>query len=89
MAYTNNTLKVNIGFPSERQRSENTMCPGLIIRLERSPKSATSHFNYKLKLFASNFLFFLTTNTKRKKKDKKKTNKLLRINKSQKVVSTR
>ena len=47
--------------------SEKTLCPGLIIRLERSPKSATSHFNYKLKLFASSFLF-LTTNTKRKKK---------------------
>ena len=70
MAYTNNTSKVNVGFPSERQRK--TMCPGQIIRLERSPKSATSHFNYKLKLFASNFLFF--NNEYKKKKKKKQTN---------------
>ena len=64
MAYTNHTLKVNIGFPSVRQRKDHV--PGLIIRLERTLKSATSHFNYKLKLFPNNFLFFNNEHTKKK-----------------------
>ena len=74
MAYTNTVTLQKLTLVSQVRDSEKTLCPGLIIRLERSPKSATSHLNYKFKLFASSFLF-LTTNTKRKKNKQTLNNK--------------